>query len=182
MRNFLYNKSDLFVALAIIAVAALIIWTRIDAIMDFPTVSGTAEETPIPGENGAGTEGNEGGSTTGAEGNANENTTGTDATGAGTETTAPATGTEVIPPSEDSANAGDPRPPQQPATVSFVVEIGQSTSTIADNLLTANLIQSKEEFLTAVRSMGAESKLKAGIFNIQTDASLTDIIDILTKG
>ena len=35
-RNFLYNYSDIFVALVIIALAAFLIWTRVDVIMDYP--------------------------------------------------------------------------------------------------------------------------------------------------
>ncbi|MDO4482557.1 MAG: hypothetical protein Q4C14_07525 [Bacillota bacterium] len=43
IRNFIYNFSDIFVALIIIALAAFLIWTRVEVIMDYPSSqSGTA--------------------------------------------------------------------------------------------------------------------------------------------
>ncbi|MDR1028521.1 MAG: endolytic transglycosylase MltG [Clostridiales Family XIII bacterium] len=153
MKNFLYNKSDLFVALAIIVIAAFIIWTRINAIMDFPS-----NENPDAETNNAAVAG--------------EDAVDPDAaTDPNATTESPA----------DAGNASNDPPAQQPAAVQFVVEPGQATSTIADNLLAANLIPTKEEFLSAVRSMGVESRLKAGTFNIPTGMSVPDIINILTK-
>lgn len=40
IRNFIYNFSDIFVALLIIGLAAFLIWTRIDVIMDYPNSNG----------------------------------------------------------------------------------------------------------------------------------------------
>jgi cytoskeletal protein RodZ len=167
MKNFLYNKSDIFVALVIIAVAALIIWTRVDAIMDFP--GGNAEasaqtgEVDIPDTDGAIQ----------------------DATSAGAvdETTAqPAPDTDADTDTNPATSTDAAEQPAQPAEpVQFVVQVGQATSTIADNLVAAGLISSKAEFLSTVSSMGVESKLKAGTFNIQPGTSVTDIINILTK-
>lgn len=37
IRNFIYNFSDIFVAIIIIALAAFLIWTRIEIIMDYPS-------------------------------------------------------------------------------------------------------------------------------------------------
>ncbi len=37
IRNFIYNFSDIFVAVIIIALAAFLIWTRIEIIMDYPS-------------------------------------------------------------------------------------------------------------------------------------------------
>lgn len=38
IKNFIYNSSDIFVALIIVAIAAVLIVTRIDVIMDYPNV------------------------------------------------------------------------------------------------------------------------------------------------
>jgi hypothetical protein len=171
MKNFLYNKSDILVALLIVAAAAFLIWSRIDNIMDYPSNVGAADarttERPISEQNDP--------DPNAETGEDNEDETGqseTDADGTGANGT-DANGTDA------ASNSGDSSAQQQ-TTVQFVVEIGQTTSTIADNLLAANLIQSKDEFLTTVRNMGAESRLKAGVFNIQTNAPITDIVTILT--
>lgn len=43
IRNFIYNFSDIFVALIIIALAAFLIWTRVDVIMDYPSSQSGAD-------------------------------------------------------------------------------------------------------------------------------------------
>ncbi len=47
IRNFIYNFSDIFVAIIIIALAAFLIWTRIDIIVDSPAkyAASTTTET-----------------------------------------------------------------------------------------------------------------------------------------
>ncbi|MDR1953904.1 MAG: hypothetical protein LBQ21_05445 [Clostridiales Family XIII bacterium] len=168
MKNFLYNKSDIFVALVIIAVAALIIGTRVNAIMDFPggssgmsTKTG-ATDTP---------------DTTGSE---------NDATSAGAvdepaTQPAPDANTDVDTANPTTSTDAEEQPSQPAEPVRFVIQSGQATSTIADNLVAAGLIASKAEFLSTVGSLGVESRLKAGTFNIQPGSSVTDIINILTK-
>lgn len=44
-RNFMYNYSDIFVALVIIALAAFLIWTRVDVIMDYPNTIAAENST-----------------------------------------------------------------------------------------------------------------------------------------
>lgn len=44
-RNFMYNYSDIFVALIIIALAAFLIWTRVDVIMDYPNTIAAEKST-----------------------------------------------------------------------------------------------------------------------------------------
>ena len=43
LRNFIYNFSDIFVALIIIALAAFLIWTRVGVIMDYPASQSEAD-------------------------------------------------------------------------------------------------------------------------------------------
>lgn len=45
MRDFFYDKNDFFLALAIIAIAALLIWWRMDSIMDYPQTLAEATDT-----------------------------------------------------------------------------------------------------------------------------------------
>lgn len=53
LKDFFYNKNDIIIVLIILAVAALIIYTRIGAIMDYPAklakqAAATAEATTEP--------------------------------------------------------------------------------------------------------------------------------------
>lgn len=163
MRNFLYNKSDILIAIVIIAVAAIIIWTRVDAIMgtpdeggkDLPTVS---EETSTPGaadvsngveappvvdpnepdqEEGASTEGED-----------------TDA-------------------EEDAVADGE--------TVEFTVEVGSAASTVANDLEAQGLVDSADAFIKELEAQNAVTKLKAGTFKIKSGASIADIVKKLTN-
>ncbi len=63
IRNFIYNFSDIFVALIIIALAAFLIWTRIDIIVDSPAkyaASTTTTETTVNTDKGAAAEAGDG--------------------------------------------------------------------------------------------------------------------------
>ncbi|MDR0357759.1 MAG: hypothetical protein LBH63_05280 [Clostridiales Family XIII bacterium] len=159
MRNFLYSKSDIFVAIAIIAVAGLIIWSRVDAIMEFPG-----------GDEATGTKITDSEETTPAQIEESETPSTDDSS-----STQPPENTEGV-----TGENSEEQPPEQPTSAKFVVEIGQATSEIASNLSEEGLIKSTDEFLSAVNEMNAESKLKAGGFDIPTGASVTDIVNILT--
>lgn len=53
LRNFLYNYSDIFVALVIIALAAFLIWTRVDVIMDYPNTLTADNSAQVSADAGA---------------------------------------------------------------------------------------------------------------------------------
>lgn len=63
IRNFIYNFSDIFVAIIIIALAAFLIWTRIDIIVDSPAkyaASTTTTEATVDTDTGVAAEDGQG--------------------------------------------------------------------------------------------------------------------------
>jgi cell division protein YceG involved in septum cleavage len=159
----MYSKSDIVVAVVIIVIAALIIWFRVDAIMEYPS-SGS------PGSQIA---------------SKTSELSDPDAVAS------PVTDGAVDEPSEEAAAseaAVEPPPeppveetPPPPTETTFEVKSGEATSTIANNLANANLVPSASDFLNAVKSAGAETRLKAGTFKIPGGSSVDQIVQILTR-
>lgn len=144
----------MFIALIIVCLAALIIFNRVNAIMDYPAqlsanASGNVEEPVGEGY------------------------------------------VDPAPPANEGDNPTTEPPVQTPAnnsngntTVvnhSIYIEPGSTGSQIADLLLSVKLINTKDEFINAVDSSGASSKLKAGTFVIPSNSTLAQTIAILTK-
>jgi len=162
MRNFLYNKSDILIAIVIIAVAAVIIWTRVDAIMgtpdekskDTPTV--TSETTPTPP---AVTDGSNGGEAPEVLPTPDEEEDGT------------TTDSGVT----DDPVTGDEEP------VEFTVDVGSAASTVANDLEAAGLVESADAFINELEKQNAVTKLKAGTFKIPVGASVSEIVKKLTN-
>jgi hypothetical protein len=159
MRNFLYNKSDILIAVIIIAVAAVIIWTRVDAIMgsgdedkETPTVTSDApvapdvaptdgavtEETPVDGEQAS----------------------------------------EGEQPSDDGSGEDEPVD-EEP--VEFTVEVGSSASVVAGDLEAEGLVETADAFLKELKKQKAETKLKAGTFKIKPGTKVSTIVKKLTN-
>jgi cell division protein YceG involved in septum cleavage len=67
-------------------------------------------------------------------------------------------------------------------TVEFTVEVGSTASTVANDLEGTGLVESSDAFLDELKSQGAETKLKAGTFEIAPGTSIADIVKKLTKG
>ncbi|MDR2610889.1 MAG: hypothetical protein LBC58_05480 [Clostridiales Family XIII bacterium] len=160
MRNFLYNKSDILVALVIVVVAIIIIWSRIDAIMGSDSA---ADKKP------AKTTEQEGAADTGEDASADDNT--------------------VQPPDANTEQPSDTETPpadttQTPAAgevVKFSVKSGMSSGEIASALKDAGLVASVEEFNTAMHAQSAETKLRAGTFDIPAGSTPDQIVSILLK-
>jgi hypothetical protein len=162
MRNFLYNKSDILIAIIIIAAAAIIIWTRVDAIMGSDEtdsdVSGVAsgEELPVP-------------DTETSEGALIETPSG----GGVTEGDVPPDGEVVDPDGEGVVEGGEP--------IEFTVEVGSAASTVAKDLESSGLVESADAFLSELTAQNAETKLKAGTFEITPGTGVSDIVKKLTN-
>jgi hypothetical protein len=169
MRDFIYGKSDVLVALLIVAIAGTVIFTRVNAIMEYP--SRVAAETEAQAAEDA--------DDAEAEGLA-------DIEGQTDASTTDAGGEALV---DSSASAGQNQQSDQnaqsstPATtgnpVSFAVASGEATSVIADNLVKAGLVSSRQVFLDAVTAKGAETRLRAGTFNIPPGSTPDQIVDIL---
>ncbi|MDR1271935.1 MAG: hypothetical protein LBK04_02950 [Clostridiales Family XIII bacterium] len=166
MRDFIYGKSDVLVALLIIAIAGTVIFTRVNAIMEYPArVAAEAEEQAAEDENAAGVEGlvdldeQAGAGGDGASGEAQ----GDSGSSAGQD--------QQNTQGSSSSASGNP--------VSFAVASGEATSVIADNLVSAGLVGSRQAFLDAVNAKSAETRLRAGTFSIPPGSTPEQIVDIL---
>jgi len=167
IRDFIYDYNDIFVALLIIAVAAIVIVWRVNSIMDYPNY--VAEK----GGNNAPTQ------------SAQVNLDDVDLTpgqvdeglNANPEDTSPEDGEE---PAEGSETAETPATSETPKpSGTFEVPKGSSADKVGTLLVQAGYISSKEEFMSAIS--GKETRIQAGKFTIPEGATAAQIADIITK-
>ncbi|MDR2162691.1 MAG: endolytic transglycosylase MltG [Clostridiales Family XIII bacterium] len=175
MRNFLYNKSDILIALIIIAVAAIIIWTRVDAIM-----------SAGDGEKGSPAATSEESSNTPPAPDTNETQQPITESEAPPDEATPPADDESSPDGEGEVTADEGNPPEDEAPadedpVEFTVEVGSAASTVAEDLEASGLVESAGAFLDELKAQGAEKKLKAGTFKIKPGTSMADIVKKLTN-
>lgn len=165
LKDIYYDLNDILVALIIVAVAALVIVTNIDSILNYP--SSVAAEIQIPEEKTPTTYAenppitNEGGGNT----TAGQGTTGTAVGGQNT------TGGGV------SGSPGTSEVIQYSVYINF----GETGDQIADKLIGVGLIKDRRQFHEAVAAAGAEGKLQAGNFIIPSDATPAEVVSILTQ-
>lgn len=159
LKDILYDKNDILVVLAILAVAAFIITGRIDAIMAYPqTILAQQEEDkgPIISSDMTGSEETK---ETDEKNSADASTDKSDDNAVAKKTTAEPTGVNY----------------------SVYIEYGSTGSTIAQTLLDCGLIKTKNEFYDAVTAANANSKLKAGSFIIPEGSTPAEIVQIITN-
>jgi len=166
IRDFIYDYNDIFVALLIIAVAAVVIIWRVNSIMDYPNyVAEKGGNNPV--QTADADLSNVDLTPTQVDENLNtepENTSPEDGEEPGTEGEDPQT----------EAPAETPKPSGK-----FEVPKGSSADKVGDLLVQAGYISSKSEFMSAIS--GKETKIKAGTFTIPEGATAAQIADILTK-
>jgi len=160
LRDFFYNKSDLLVALAIILVAAIVILSRVNAIMNYPDTREAETQTAQSDDVSA----------TGETEVTDELVAADEAAASGD---AAASGEEVAGADEQTAQQ------EPPATVEFIISAGESAGKIAENLHAQGLIEDESGFLAELVAQGADTKLKIGTFTIPSGASVSEIIQIL---
>lgn len=153
LKDFFYNKNDILIALIILAIAAIVILWRVDAILSYPETlvanAGTQVEDPLPPDVS-----NDGAVTTGSAITTDSGIT------------------------TDSAV----QPPQQEVDICGIyVNYGESLDVIAQNCVTAGLIGSTEEFMTLVNQLGAAEKIQAGQHHIPSNVTPEELIDYLIK-
>lgn len=186
IKDFIYDKNDLLIALAIVVLAGFVISDRIGAIMDYPSMlTAQAAEQPavvLPEEPGGGSgtddpsgEGEDAGTAGEGSGEGSEGagTTGEGSEGAGTE----GAGTEGGSGGVAGQTAGEPTVQQ----VSIFIEYGSAGSQIAQLLVDAGLISEPAVFYQAVEAAGADTKLQAGSFKIPSNATPEEIVRIITR-
>jgi hypothetical protein len=186
MRDFLYNKSDVLVALLIIIVAAFVIFSRVGVLMNFSEAPGrgsgnyAAPVLPAGGEPGASASGEADaiGDGLALAGDAAEPGGGTAGGGIVSGDGAAETGAGGV--SAAAADAGTGTGGALGEMVTFSISAGDSASKIADNLLAAGLIENKQAFLSEVVAQKADTLLLIGSYQIPTGSTLAEIVDILT--
>ena len=180
IKDFIYDKNDLLIALLILVIASLVIISRIEIIMAYPSTliaeseSGEEEvaaQVPYVPSESAGEEEDQ---------------------SSGEEEQSDAADDQEDPPQpppEDSQDTGntdtetsDP-PASQPSTsyASIHIEYGATGSQIAQLLINAGLIPDRQTFYNAVEAAGADTKLQAGNFRIPSNATPDEIIRIITN-
>ena len=154
MRDFFYNKGDVFIAVMIILVAAFVIYIRVGIIMD-PSGEGAL---PVP-------------SFWGTNEQAPEATT-----GEGNDIILEESGGQA-----DDVQTEEPPEQTTPATIQITVNAGDAANVIADKLLAAGAITDTQAFLADVVAQGADQKLRIGTFSIPEGSGHLEIIAILVQ-
>ena len=176
LKDFLYDMSDIFVSLLIIAVIFLAVsWkisdtlkVDIDEEQAVKTTSATDSSsivvTPVE-------------STEASSENITEATTEAASTESSTQATTQAATTQ---PTTQPATQPATQPTTQAAVLEkFVVSEGELGNTIGKNLQSQGFISSSNAFVKRLIEMGYDSKLKAGTFKISKTYDLDTIIKIL---
>ncbi|NLY71864.1 MAG: endolytic transglycosylase MltG [Clostridiales bacterium] len=164
LKDIIYDKNDIFVALIIVIIAGLIIHNRIEVIMAYPSelvaeasssqgkVVSEQEWQPVIEEPSEEEE------TSDEEEPVNEE--------------------EETPESEEQVKPSDE---PQVTEVTVKIEYGATGNQIAQILIDKGLISSFSEFYTAVEAANADTKLQAGTFKIPSNATPEEIISIITR-
>lgn len=174
IKDFIYDKNDLLVALLIIALATMIIAFRVDVIMAYPSSGNVATDPPVTEDQPSGSDDTSmGGSLPDSDGDENP------------DGELPSDG-EI--PGEDDPDTDDPieeKPPVNPSEgeglVSIYIKSGSTGSDIAKLLVEAGLVKTKDDFYDAVQKAGADTKLQAGNFKVPSNSTPEEIVKIITN-
>ena len=191
MRDFFYNKGDVFIAVLIILIAAAVIYMRVGVIMEYSASGGKDGgwfqlpsalieiKEKLSGKPAEVT-GVQEGADSAAAGTPVQTETPKEAPKEAPVETPPALPEDEPGPAETTpATPATPTTPTTPATIQITIEAGDAASTVADKLFAAGAITDKQAFLAEVMAQGADSKLKIGTFVIPAGSSHADIIKIL---
>lgn len=155
-RDLLYDKNDIFIAIIIMLIAALIIVWRIDSIMDYPRTIALAAE----------------------QNNAEDERTQYSATkGSDTDSDIRAPGSTQNGNDADAATGNDGT---QKGYYSVYINYGDSVGTIAGYLVTLGYFDTNQEAVAAIEKAGVTQKLQAGTHTIARDATPEEAIKALS--
>ena len=171
IRNWIYNYSDVLLALVIVVGAAAIIWTRIAVIMAYPNSDhGNGENNPSILSAG--------------------DTQPSDLGGTDPFLDDEEKGMEpVVPPlandsdfiDEESNPADEDTPLETDTTITITIPEGSSSTEIAAILKSKNIIPDMSAFLNTVTSLNKEGQLQAGTFTIQKGCTVEELITLLSE-
>lgn len=183
LKDIIYNKNDILVALIILAVAGFVIFSKINVIMTYSPADYPGGTPPITngegsvagvGEDGSGTQGMEGsGEQAGQAGAIDTVTTEGIAAAGGTSGNNSASGTK----SNDGTGAGG----QEIYPYSVYISPGQTVAEIGKIMVDLGLFSTTADFIKLVEDKGLSTKMQTGTFIIPQNASHDEVIKILTK-
>ena len=170
IKDFLYDKNDVLVALMILGLAAFVILTRVDAIMAYPEKMALAsvpennqtlpsQERPNLSEN------NEVPSYENGYSNGYENGNGYN-------------GEDPYAEPNGDANANGT---EETGAFTLYIASGQSMSVVGRNLVSLGLFESEQQFSAALVEHNAAHRVRAGNFIIPRGSSQDDVIRIITS-
>lgn len=160
IRDFIYNSSDIFLAVIILAAACFLIWTRIQVIMAYPESyepsEGLQQEEP---------------------GQALSTESAITSEGA-LSTTDPAITSGAAAQSGEEAAV---TPPPAPTSITVEIPEGATAEEVADILHQSGIIAEPEDFLYAATQMERYGSMKSGSFTLHSGASAEELVEILTN-
>ena len=148
LKDFIYDKSDIVVALLIISIAGLIVFSRIDAILSYPETFAANNNPPVVSESAV---------SVGDE-----------------DTSSPAA-------IEDDGDGNTDGEGDDVEMLAIYVNYGESLQSVADKFVSVELFSSSEEFLSAIEEAGVQTQIKTGNFIIPENATVDEVIAIITK-
>lgn len=163
LKDIFYDKSDILVALIIVCVAAFVIIGRIDAIIAYPSTR-TAEVNAPAGESSD------------LPDTAPQNDLPGDPINPSDDSMDPPLSTDG-----ENTDENQPASDSQGSSLSVTIDYGATGEKIADLLIKANLMDSRQQFYDAVSKAGADTKLQAGTFIIPANATPEEVVRIITK-
>ena len=184
IKDIIYNKSDILIALLILAIAALIIFWRLSIILEYPKeILGTDQASEVltePDEDAASTDANAGNDTANADADASQNTdnAGTDANANSDAANADAS-KDAESQSDDSGEVttsakwdGD-----KLAADLEVKLTGTTASEAVMCMVDAGIFKDYEEYQDICGEMGYDhEKMRAGVFTFAKGTTKEDII------
>lgn len=154
IRDFIYNSSDIFLALIILAAAGFLIWTRIQVIMAYP-------DSYAPSQ------------TVQQEVQEDQTTTESAVTSESSITSEGAVGTQ------DDADAVTP--PLAPASITIEIPEGATAEDVAQLLHEAGLVAEPDDFLYTATQMNKYGSMKSGAITIDSGSTLEQIVEAVSN-
>ncbi|MCF0151486.1 MAG: endolytic transglycosylase MltG [Firmicutes bacterium] len=174
IKDLFYNINDIVVALLILAATALIIFTRVDLIMDYPAYASQKQEQQSTGIGKV-----DFSDVDLTRGEVDETLN----SAPETLQTDPAEATEPADPQPEGSDSqqGSEAPAPTGEMIKVVIPSGATGSKIADILVECGLIDDRQVFLTTVTSMKKDTRLQSGTFEIPMGATPEEIVNRITR-
>lgn len=167
-KDMFYNKNDIFLALVILLVAGFVIFDRVEAIMEYPQALALEQEQDAspPAEQDPSA----------------ETATTTEAKPVDVPTQEETPDQTQQPAAQQPTQPQPTQPPiQQVSKIQIDIPSGTTEATVGKMLVEKGFISDKSSFIQALEAAGKTGKVQAGKFTIPSDATMDQIIDILTN-